>query len=90
METNPNKYIISYEELTDLIDNAHGNKNKIALAQEYTPNIQQLIKTLNDLYPLLDDSNMKNRFTRLKNKISLTPTSTHTSISQDDDDQLEY
>lgn len=66
IETNPEKYPISYTQLKDLLENSHGNKDKIGLALEYTQDTEKLIEMLHKIYPTLDDSKTKNRVTRLR------------------------
>lgn len=90
MAKSPEKYIITYEQFKDLIENAHGNKDKISLANEYTSETDKLITMITDLYPLLEDPKTKNKFTRLKNKIRPPTKQTPNTSSQNDDHFLEY
>lgn len=72
IENNPEKYCLDYETFKDLIENAQGNRDKISLANDYTQDLTKLCTMLQSLYPLLQDSKMKNRFTRLINKINIS------------------
>lgn len=70
IEQNPNKYAVNYEILKDFLENSQGHKDHKTLAGEYAIDIQGLVTTLQDLYSLLEDSKLKNRFTRLINKLN--------------------
>lgn len=49
MESNPYKYILTYDESTDFLENAHGNTDKTSLASEYSPGIKGISSMLNEL-----------------------------------------
>lgn len=92
IENNPDNYILNYDNLKDLIENAHGHKNKAQLIYEYTPEPPKLQQMLKNLYPLLQDTKMKNRFTRLINKINNSKPKEPTPpiTSNNDDHIVEY
>lgn len=84
MENNPNKYPIDYPHFKDILENSTGNKNKHLLVQEYTEDTTQTIKMLDEFHSIIEDSGLKNRLTRLKNKLIATP------FNENGDDILEY
>lgn len=69
IKNNPDKYILTYEELKDLLENAHGNKDKTGLALEYTSETDKLANMLHEIYPLIQDPKTKNRVSRLRKKV---------------------
>lgn len=68
---NPEKYILSYNELKDYLENSAGSNNQLETAMEYTEDIPALVKMLNTLYPMLSERGSKHKFTRLQTKIKL-------------------
>lgn len=69
MEEEPNKNIITYEELKDILLNANGNKDKMSLAEEYTTETDELATFLDKIHPLITDTKTKNHVTRLRNNL---------------------
>lgn len=69
MNTNPNKYVLSYEQMKDLMENIKGSQESLNVAQEYTEDIDGLLTTMRQLYPLLEHKTIKSRFTRVMTKI---------------------
>lgn len=71
MEKNQDKYKLTYAQFRDFFENAQGNKeNLLEMASEYTSDKNILPAMLYDLYPFLHDSKIKNKFTRLRNKLN--------------------
>lgn len=69
MINNPNKYILSYEDLKDFLENVHGSNDQLNIARDYTPDIDGLLETLRTLYPYLEKRCIKGRFTRIMERI---------------------
>lgn len=69
MEKNPLKYPITYDQLADFIENVQGSNDQLHIAREYTSDINGLLVSLKELYPNLEKRAIKNRFTRLINRI---------------------
>lgn len=67
MELEPDKFIITFEELEKLLKDSHGVKNISQIIQKYNPD--NLIHTLDLLYDILNNPQTKAVFTRLKKKI---------------------
>lgn len=68
----PNK-LLNYEQFQSLQEKAHGSPNTQEIASEYTDNTISLISYMKELYPLLNDRYMKNRFTRISKKLNRIP-----------------
>lgn len=77
IQTNPDKYILEFDTFKDFIFNSQEHRDKISLAKDYTTEIPRLISMLQELYHLLQDSRIKNRFTRLINKLNPNDTSSN-------------
>lgn len=67
MELEPDKFIISFEELEKLLKESHGVKNISKIIQKYNPD--NLIHTIDLLYDILNNPQTKAVFTKLKKKI---------------------
>lgn len=68
---NPNKYIISYDNFTEFLENSSATKDKLNLSRQYTEDTHQLIAMMDNLYPLLHDRTIKHKYTTLKTKLKL-------------------
>lgn len=85
--------IINYYQFKSLIENVRGTANPREIILEHTNDLEGFILfARNDIYPLLTDRSIKNRITRLINKIKPT-TANETTPSQsplvsDDEMQL--
>lgn len=64
--------ILSYIELKSFLDRATGNPNIKDLSLEFTSDTDALIFLLKENYSKLTDRKMKNRFTRIINKLTVT------------------
>lgn len=53
LEDNPSKYVINYNQLKNLMENAKGNPNVAELALSYTKDIQDLSTMIKQMYPYL-------------------------------------
>lgn len=69
MEKHPEKYCLNWEKLQDLLENTQGSNNSLEISQEYETNTENLIETLDALYPLIVIRSNKHKFTLLKNKL---------------------
>lgn len=83
LDKNSDKYALNYDQLQDFIENAQGHKDIAALANEYTTDTDQLIKTLDKLYKILQNSKIKNRFTRIIKKLQINQ-------NKNDNPSMEY
>lgn len=103
MDKNPNKYVLSHEELEEFLDNAQGSNDQLSIARDYTPNVQQLLVSMNELYKFLELTKTKYRFTRLVTKIkqqihdeleknvpTLLQIDTDPKITNNDDNTMEH
>lgn len=90
VENNPEKYPISFDELSELMDNIHGAADKINRVREYVEHIETLYDMLESLYPLLQHAAMKNRFTRLQKllKANMTTDSQHKTQCDPDNNSI--
>lgn len=65
----PTRFVLPFNTFKRFIQDAIESKNPTTVAEEYTDNIPALIMMISTLHPYLNDSGIKNRFTRLKNKL---------------------
>lgn len=66
LETNPT---ISFEILSDFLDNASGSSDPLSLAKTYTSDVTKLLDCLTVIYPHLSHRSIKSRCTRIMKKI---------------------
>lgn len=72
--------LLNYIQLKSLLEKTKGSTNPREIAEEFSDNVENLVSFIkNYLYPLATDRSLKNRFTRLTNKI----TNQNSSIYQD-------
>ena len=64
-------YIIKFEQYKELLTKAKGNPDIVQLAQSYTTDLTSLIKMLRETYPSLSNRSIKNRISRVINKLEL-------------------
>ncbi len=55
--------------MKNFIDKASGSNHPTLIAKDFTNDIQSIIKMMTDTYPLLTERAIKNRFTRIINKL---------------------
>ncbi|KAG5864496.1 hypothetical protein JTB14_036708 [Gonioctena quinquepunctata] len=86
----PNAFILPIENLYDFLENTFGNSDPYMEARKHTDDINGLVSNLNLIYPDLTDRSIKNRITRITNKIKkkLKPDAEETENSDmtNDDD----
>lgn len=73
MINNPEKYVLSYDNFKDFIENTRGNNDPKTTSMDYTEDTEKLSDNMEQLYKLLTNRSMKNRFTRIKTKLKLKP-----------------
>lgn len=71
LSKNPSKYLLNYEKFKDFIENASGSTDPLSVSRDYTSNTTGLIEMIEKLHTMSKNKSFKNRFTRIKNKISL-------------------
>lgn len=64
------KSSITFEKITDFLENVQGSPDPLSVAYLYTSNIPHLLELLTEIRPLLNHRSIKNRITRIKNKIN--------------------
>lgn len=69
IENNPNSYLINYTQFKSFLENAFGSANPGEIAIEYTDNINDLVTMMRNIYPFLVERSIKNRFSRIINKL---------------------
>lgn len=62
-------FILTYEELTDFLENTLGGSDHLKMSQEYTYDTEKLLDMLTQVYPRLEHRSIKNRITRIKSQI---------------------
>jgi hypothetical protein len=83
-----NPHVLNFEQLKSFIERSIGNQNIEKLSSEYTTDTEALILLLRQNYVYLQTRNMKNRFTRIINKLSnsqMTGAQSDTPASTDDE-----
>nr|CAI5845356.1 unnamed protein product [Callosobruchus analis] len=69
MESSKSSFVVNSNQLKSLLENVHGSKDPIAIANEYTRDIKGLIEAPVSVYPHIQDRTVKNRCTRLRKKL---------------------
>lgn len=69
IESNPNKYVMTYDQLKDFLENAYGQNDVLTISKDYTEDTVALLKMLNQIYPILEHRSIKSRLTRLMTKL---------------------
>lgn len=69
IENNQDKYILSFDELQDFLENVHGSSEQLQISLQYTKQTHKLLEMMSDLYPFLLHRTMKSRFTRIMSQI---------------------
>lgn len=69
IEADPSAYILTFEQISDFLDNVYGASDIISIARQYTENIPGLIEMLTKIYPHLTSRTMKTRCTNTKKKL---------------------
>ena len=90
LESNVDKYPLSYDQFRKFLVNTRGKSNVIETARSYTSDLRALIGMLADTYVHLNERNIKNRITRIRNILqeneeSITGFLTDDSVHTDDD-----
>ncbi|XP_044740071.1 conserved oligomeric Golgi complex subunit 8-like [Chrysoperla carnea] len=83
MEKEPEKYIINFNTLNNILIESSGIKDISHIIKKYQINADDLSHTINSLYPLLDNPHAKTTFTKLIKKINLTQDINSTSADDD-------
>lgn len=82
MNDHPEKYILTYDNLKNLMENIQGSIEQVQITKEYVNDFPALHKTLEDLKPLLTHRSIKGRFTRLQNKLTGLTTQQKTTLAK--------
>lgn len=69
MTTNKEKYVVTFEQLYDFIENAQGSSDPLNLAYDYTKNVPELLRNMEKLKPKLIHRRIKATYTRIATKI---------------------
>lgn len=71
MKKNKKKYIMTYHELKEFLEKANGSPDPLKISRHYTEKTTEILKMMQELQPFLQHSSIKNRFTRIRNKINI-------------------
>lgn len=71
IDSNPAKFKLIFLEFKNFVERTVGSRNISAIVNEFTKDATDLAANLTELHPLLRTRSMKNRFTRIKNLITL-------------------
>lgn len=66
MKSNPT---LSFDIVSSFIINSYGNPDPIGLTETYNVDIQDMLKSIDELYPFITSTTLKSRCTRLIKKI---------------------
>lgn len=69
LTNNPTKYNIEYNSFRGYIEDIWHSKNYLETTRKYSENIELMLTLMQNLYPILLHSKIKNRFTRIMNHI---------------------
>lgn len=69
IESNSSMYILKYDEMIEFMTKSQTTTEHLKLAKAYTKDIPTLLMNLDDLHSVIEDSAVRNKTTRLKNKI---------------------
>lgn len=89
INTNPDRYPLSSLQFINFYEKAHGNKNPRSVANEFTDDIDSLVRMLLDLHKITTDRGLKSSFTRITNKILNSISTEATTDSSEVDDQCD-
>lgn len=78
----PNSFM-DYLQMKSFIEKATGSPFSRVIALEYTKDIDGLITLMREIYPQLESRCLKNRFTRIMNKLKLTDNCTTSDDTSD-------
>lgn len=69
IEVNPNQYVLDYNNIKAFIEKTHGQRDIMAIANEFTNETTKLYDMLEDIHPIIDNRRIKARLIRVKNKL---------------------
>lgn len=69
MEENSDQFPINFEQLARLTFETYGQPDIKSVTLKYTSELSSFVDMLDHIYPLLTNSNIKNRITRMKNRL---------------------
>lgn len=69
IETNPNQYVLDYNNIKAFIEKTHGQRDIMAIAKEFTNETTKLYDMLENIHPIIDNRRIKARLIRVKNKL---------------------
>lgn len=62
-------FVLSYEEITDFLDNVYGSPDPLSCARQYTDDIPAVADMLTKIHPYLTERKIKTRATKIRNKL---------------------
>lgn len=80
---NSKNYQLDFDKLAAFLKEAYGNKDIPGVAHQYTSEISDLIKMLNDAHPLVLDSSLKARITKIIKRLKWFDTTSDVSSVED-------
>lgn len=82
----PDSYILNFDQLVAFLENVKGSPDPLSIATEFTSDIEELLVMLKNIYPILTHRSIKNRITRIQNKISNQLKASHYSNPSDNNE----
>lgn len=72
IDEKPEQFPLNYIQFKNFLENSFGAKNPIIIAKDYPCDTQSIIQMMTNTYPLLTERSIKNRFTRIINKLKIS------------------
>lgn len=69
VESSPNEFVLNFLQLKSFIENTIGTADVSSVAKSHTSDINGLVDTLHKLYPHFTNQSIKNKITRIINKL---------------------
>ena len=69
MLNNTEQYPLNYEQITEFMDKASGEKDILGLIRKYTDDIEGVLLLMYDVYPIVEHKSIKNRCRKVQRKI---------------------
>ena len=69
MLNNTEQYPLNYEQITEFMDKASGEKDILGLIRKYTDDIEGVLLLMYDVYPIVEHKSIKNRCRKIQRKI---------------------
>ncbi|KAG5865617.1 hypothetical protein JTB14_024963 [Gonioctena quinquepunctata] len=66
IDKNRESMVLTYQELSDFLENVQGSSDPLSVSKQYTIDTQALIRMMTEVYPYFTERRIKARCTKLK------------------------